>query len=302
MAGDWIKWTVGLAWKPEVLAMAEMLHLHRIHVAGLCMTLWEWADANTRDGCNARGVTGTLPDSLTGVTGFGEALRKVGWIRQTDEGIEFINGDRHNGQTAKDRALTAKRVASHRARSCNDSVTLEPLPEKRREEKIEDKDIQAAAPPVVASEVPPSEPEYPAGMTAVWNAAPAKARTRSSRVQCRNEWKRAKLEPIADKVLAGLELWKRSDKWQKDDGAYVEGLHIWLKYRKWEEPPGRVIGTKPRDAPNALQSLPVERRREIAEEYIRTLPKIHESVRERIMARPEASAELLEWARKQGHI
>jgi hypothetical protein len=49
--------------------------------------------------------------------------------------------DRHNGQTAKNRAATNRRVADHR--KCNDSTVTnvtpkplqKPLPEKRREEK-----------------------------------------------------------------------------------------------------------------------------------------------------------------------
>ena len=126
MAGDWIKMRCDLADDPAVIELSESLKISEDEVIGKLYRLWSWANRQLRDG-NAR-VTLLYVDKLVSVTGFAHTLEKVGWIRETKDGISFPNWDRHNSQSAKARALTLKRVRNAR------SVTS-PLPEKRREEK-----------------------------------------------------------------------------------------------------------------------------------------------------------------------
>lgn len=83
---------------------------------------------------------------------------------------------------------------------------------------------------------------YPPGLLMVWDAAPPKARERSSRVDCSVWWKKHRCEDIAETVLTGLEAWKASEEWTKDGGQFVPGLHRWLKARKWLEPPQPTNG------------------------------------------------------------
>jgi hypothetical protein len=63
-------------------------------------------------------------------------MKSVGWLIGDDNNYSFPNFGRHNGETAKTRAMTGKRVAKHRnekaLQSNGDAVTRE---EKRREEK-----------------------------------------------------------------------------------------------------------------------------------------------------------------------
>ena len=127
MAGDWIKWTKGLARKPEVLCIAARLGKTRHEVAGLLMELWEWADENV---VFDAAVSGSEPDSdcgtvrlgdqpkqlldvVSGVSGFADALAAVNWIEVRSGSLTFPNFGRHNGKTAKARALdsTRKRTA-----------------------------------------------------------------------------------------------------------------------------------------------------------------------------------------------
>jgi len=154
MAGDWIKiehWTPD---KPEVFRIAELLTIDPDAVSGKLLRIWIWADQQTIDGnaavtqmyakCNAGGVTKKLIDRLASVTGFADAMVAVGWLEEVAGGVVFVNFDRHNGETAKKRAQTAKRVKKSRdgvtqmKRECNaESVTesaTSALPEKRREE------------------------------------------------------------------------------------------------------------------------------------------------------------------------
>lgn len=143
MAGDWIKVEITTPDKPEVFEMAEMLNLTPDEVLGKLIRVWIWADQHTRDG-NAPSVTKSLLDRYAAVTGFASAMVAVGWLLESGGRIQFPHFDRHNGKTAKTRALGAKRTQAHRAGNASvtvpalqdrDSGVTDSLPEKRREEK-----------------------------------------------------------------------------------------------------------------------------------------------------------------------
>jgi hypothetical protein len=139
MAGDWIKIEDSTPDKPEIFWMAEWLGIDADAVTGKLIRVWSWADQHTIDG-NAASVTLALLDRVAGVTGFAQAMREAGWLEEHQGNYSFPNFDRHNGETAKARALAAKRAAKHRVKSNASSVTSplqERYPEKRREENIE---------------------------------------------------------------------------------------------------------------------------------------------------------------------
>lgn len=144
MAGDWIKIEHALPDKPEIMEIASILGIDSDAVVGKLIRVWTWFDTHTEDG-NANVTIKSLLDRYTGVSNFINAMISVGWIKESDVIIRVIHFDRHNGQTAKNRANTNRRVA--KSRKCNgESVTdvtaealQKPLPEKRREEKINKK-------------------------------------------------------------------------------------------------------------------------------------------------------------------
>ena len=132
MAGDWIKMRCNLDTDPAVFQMAAALEMDELAVVGRLWKVWAWADQHIAD-CNAVSVTANVLDRITTTPGFAEAMRKVGWLEGRDGDLSFPHFDRHNGQTAKKRALTKNRVEKTRG----DSVTLPALQERyqRREEK-----------------------------------------------------------------------------------------------------------------------------------------------------------------------
>lgn len=142
MSGDWIKMQVTLPDKPEVWQMAGMLSIDADSVVGKLVRVWVWFDSHTEDG-NAVGVSFPLIDRVAGVAGFAEAMSMVGWLEQNGHVLTLPKFGRHNGKTAKNRALTNERVAKHR-KPATAKVTPEalqealpkPLPEKRREEEL----------------------------------------------------------------------------------------------------------------------------------------------------------------------
>lgn len=137
MAGDWLKVETSTPDKPEIWSIAEQLGIDPDAVVGKLFRVWAWFDQQTENG-NAPTVTKMLLDRKVGVIGFCDAVIESGWMTETDS-LTLPNFDRHNGQTAKNRALTAKRVAKHKKGNA-DTVTPSvnnalPREEKRREEK-----------------------------------------------------------------------------------------------------------------------------------------------------------------------
>ena len=163
MAGDWIKFELATPDKPEVWAIAAALEIDPDAVVGKLLRVWGWFDQQTEDG-NAPSVSKMLLDRLVGVTGFCKAVIEADWMQDDGSTLSLPHFDRHNGKTAKNRATTAKRVASFKNKTAksnaegNAQVTPAPLPreEKRREENIV-KDLvpqQAATPKKRATRLP----------------------------------------------------------------------------------------------------------------------------------------------------
>lgn len=113
MAGDWIKWTVGLTRKREVIAIAAAMNLSRREVAAMLMEIWEWADANTSTG-HVPSVTYVTLDEFVNCDGFAHSMSKEGWLVCGEDSVTFPNFTRHNGKSAKERALAADRKRKQR--------------------------------------------------------------------------------------------------------------------------------------------------------------------------------------------
>ncbi len=139
MAGDWIKMRSNLHDDPRVVTIAETIGVPELHAVGMLYRLWAWADSQSVD-ANALSVSEAFVDRLVFAPGFAAALRKVGWLEGRNLALTLPRFVEHNGQTAKARALTARRVAHHEARKTNGGSVSQPLvsplprEEKRREE------------------------------------------------------------------------------------------------------------------------------------------------------------------------
>jgi hypothetical protein len=126
MAGDWIKWTKGLTRKPEVIQMAHRLGRSRHETAAVLMEVWEWADDNAvlevsgsePDTCpglvRLGDQSGQLLDAISGVAGLADAMTAVGWLTIRNGSLAFPNFGRHNGKSAKARALDSVRKRQSR--------------------------------------------------------------------------------------------------------------------------------------------------------------------------------------------
>ena len=121
MAGDWIKFELTTLDKPEVCQIADLADIDPDAVVGKLMRVWGWFDQQTESG-NAPSVSKKLLDRLVGVIGFCEHMKSVAWMQEVDGVISLPHFERHNGKTAKNRLLTAKRVANHKAANAKGNV------------------------------------------------------------------------------------------------------------------------------------------------------------------------------------
>jgi len=143
MAGDWLKFEKSTSDKPEVWAIADDLGIDPDAVIGKLLRVWAWFDEQSEDG-NAPSVSIALLDRRVGVSGFCRSMINCGWMENIGDNVFLPNFDRHNGNTAKNRALTAKRAAKHYAKtngkSNAGSVSIALAKEEKRREEIETKD------------------------------------------------------------------------------------------------------------------------------------------------------------------
>lgn len=163
MAGDWIKFELATMDKPEVCQIADLADIDQDAVVGKLMRVWAWFDQQTEKG-NAPSVSKKLLDRSVGVTGFCEHMKAVGWMVEADGFISLPHFERHNGKTGKNRALTAKRVASHKIKGNARNVTSAlPKEEKRREDQHNTKEASDFSAPDQTV-----DPKSPCEMTLEW--------------------------------------------------------------------------------------------------------------------------------------
>lgn len=150
MAGDWIKFEKSTLEKPEVFEIAGQLGLDPDAVIGKLLRVWNWFDDQSHDG-NAPVTVAALLNRYAGVTGFVEAMQKVGWLEITNDRLILPNFDRHNGTPSKSRAMSKMRQQLFRKSNANSNAgtvtksVTRPLLEKRREEKRTNTDKHSLA-------------------------------------------------------------------------------------------------------------------------------------------------------------
>lgn len=144
---DWIKINTSLPRSPKVRRLASLMGVDKHTALGLVLDWLCWVDSATADGCtglsvdeinaefacNANCVTPCNAQQLL----YCNALIEIGWAELDENGLVCVhNFEAHNGDNAKRRAQSAKRVAVKRSKVCNaKSVTPCNAPSVTREEK-----------------------------------------------------------------------------------------------------------------------------------------------------------------------
>lgn len=135
MAGTWLKMRHDLEDAPEVRRIARATGVDRDAVVGKLFRLWSWFDRHSVAG-RLEGLELADVDDRVDCPGFAEALVLAGWLAESPAGLEIPNWERHNGDSAKTRALAQNRMLRSRyapsATGDAEPVTLGASPEESR--------------------------------------------------------------------------------------------------------------------------------------------------------------------------
>jgi hypothetical protein len=245
VAGDWIKMEIATPEKGETLAITAAMGWDDPDLAvGKLFRVWRWFDQHTIDG-NAPGVTPALLDRFVAAPGFAEAMRSVGWLTINSDGLTLPNFDRHNGTTAKSRALTAKRVKKFK--QGNADIVTRALPaalpkeEKRREEKKNQKKESSSPSAPIKSSKDLVEGFVPSDDNRGWAAkktpsVPVDAETDAWRDRMRQNGYRTNAGPVKDPAAAWRTAMRNAEAWgtyrktpQRGDPPALPTTVLWTK-------------------------------------------------------------------------
>lgn len=101
---------------PRIAKICDITGKREAEIIGGLYWLWSMADEQSTDG-SLNGLSLGAIDRKTGIKGLGAALSKVGWILETEDGVEITRFDEHNGASAKRRAVMAKASSKYRTAS-----------------------------------------------------------------------------------------------------------------------------------------------------------------------------------------
>lgn len=118
---DWIKVCKNTPDKPAIRHAARVCGVSQADAFLAWFRLWTWLDSATADGSLPLSTADDL-DDVAGVKGIAAAFAEAGWLELTQpSGVIVMHWDRHNGKSAKKRALDAKRKQETRERTGEDS-------------------------------------------------------------------------------------------------------------------------------------------------------------------------------------
>jgi hypothetical protein len=235
LAGDWIKLEHATLDKPEVLELAELLHVSHGDALLLCLRFWVWLDQQSDDGAIGRrscrrdgrrgGVSKTALDALMRCPGITNALIYVGWLEEVDGVLAVPNFGRHNGETSKKRVLKNQRQANWR-RGGDESVDVDV-----------DVDVDGGASRKASTREEKRRDSSTHHFAEFWRHYPKKVG--------KHEAQKAflRLHPDAsllDRMLKALAVACASDQWRRDDGKFIPHASTWLNNRRFDdvvEPP-----------------------------------------------------------------
>lgn len=120
MASDWIKVERTTVDKPEIRAVARICGISKGEAFAAWFRLWCYFDETTENGF-IQGFTHADADDISRVIGMGKALESQAWITFDSTGCSVENWAKHNGQSAKARALAFERKRRQRCHA--DTVT-----------------------------------------------------------------------------------------------------------------------------------------------------------------------------------
>lgn len=111
---SWIKIRTNLHDDPAVWEIAEALQMESYAVIGRLHAMWAWFDSQATAENPWVTVSTAAMDKRLDCPGWCSAVANAGWLIIEGNRLGVPNFERHNGQSAKERALTQIRQTRHR--------------------------------------------------------------------------------------------------------------------------------------------------------------------------------------------
>lgn len=111
---NWIKVNSNLRTSPKLVTVASRLSVTPVTALGAICTAWMLADEHAGESGLLKHINLQTLDDMIGVAGLAEAMAFVGWLEETEDGVQFVDYQEHNGSTAKTRALAQRRQSRKR--------------------------------------------------------------------------------------------------------------------------------------------------------------------------------------------
>ena len=111
---NWIKVNSNLRTSPKLVTVASRLSVTPVTAIGAICTAWMLADEHAGESGLLKHINLQTLDTMIGVDGLAEAMAFVGWLEETEDGVQFVDYQEHNGSTAKTRALAQRRQSRKR--------------------------------------------------------------------------------------------------------------------------------------------------------------------------------------------
>lgn len=217
----WIKMRHDLEDDPAVIAIAESTGIDEFGVLGRLHALWSWADRQSQDGHAPRVTSGWI-DRRVRHAGFAQAMIDVGWLVADESGITIPNFERHNSESAKERALAAERKRKQRGKGGD--VTGGDDDESRSERDGGVTRLDKSRSDTEEGEKR-ARNEYPPEFEAVWDAYPARPgankrdafKAWSARLNAKDETR-----ATAEEMLAGAKAYRAFCLARKTEPQYIK--------------------------------------------------------------------------------
>jgi hypothetical protein len=135
---NWIKVQTNLRTSPKLVRISSALKWTPVQSLGAIVTAWMLADEHATETGLLEGLNFSDLDAMVLCPGLAESMAKVGWLKETPKGVQFVHYEEHNGSTAKSRARDQKRKSTSRScpkKSGQKTDTAGTREEKNREEK-----------------------------------------------------------------------------------------------------------------------------------------------------------------------
>jgi hypothetical protein len=256
MAGDWIKMRSDLHTDPAVIGIACLLEIDEDTVVGKLLRVWAWVDAQgvidrdkSHGGSVTVSVTASWVDRCAQRPGFAAAMVAAGWLEDIGSAVRFPRFDRHNGQTAKERALAAKRQAKKRKKKKEEERDESHGERGTGSSLLSSPDSQSSKgedPAEVGGVGEGAQPAEPASKT-VWASETfgrfwAVYPSRIGQDVALRAWRDLNPDPeLVDMIVQAVKDQLTWEKWQK---GFIMDPARWLRERHWtdERPPIQLNG------------------------------------------------------------